>query len=153
MKFSTRLPVATHILLCLAVLGDKYKFTSNLLAGSAGVNPVVIRNALGQLKTAGLVTVEAGVGGAALAREPEDITLLDVFRAVEDEQPLFRFHENPSAECPVGSNIHAVLGARLDETAAAMEAQLASVTLADLAADTRERIASSAEAAAQADEQ
>lgn len=44
MKFSTRLPVASHILLCLVVLGDERKFTSNLLADSVGVNPVVGRN-------------------------------------------------------------------------------------------------------------
>ena len=37
-------PVASHILLCLAVLGDERKFTSNLLADSVGVNPVVVRN-------------------------------------------------------------------------------------------------------------
>ena len=141
MQFSTRLPIATHILLCLDVLGDRHKFTSNVLAGSIGVNPVVVRNVLGQLKAAGLVSVEPGVGGASLARDPADITLLDVLGAVEDEAPLFHMHEHPSIECPVGRNVQAVLGTRLDGAAAAMEAQLASVTLTDLANDTRTLIA------------
>ena len=141
MRFSTRLPIATHILLCLAVLGGTQKFTSNVLAGSAGVNPVVVRNVLAQLKAAELVTVEPGVGGAALAKPPEEITLLDVFRAVEDEGPLFHFHENPSPECPIGGNINDVLEPRLGNAATAMEASLADVTLAQLADDNRERIA------------
>ena len=139
-KFSTRLPVASHILLCLAVLGDERKFTSNLLADSVGVNPVVVRNVLGMLKSAGLVHVEPGVGGATLAKAPTDITLLDVFRAVEDEGELFRFHEHPNIQCPVGRNVHAVLGGKLDEADRAMEARLASVTLEDIADETRERM-------------
>ena len=90
MRFSSRLPIAVHILLCIAVFHDRHKITSTFLAGSVGVNPVVIRNTLGQLKAAGLVHVEAGVGGASLAKEPRDITLLDVFRAVEETGPLCR---------------------------------------------------------------
>ena len=62
-------------------------------------------------------------------------------RAVEDDAPLFHFHENPSPECPIGGNINDVLEPRLDEAAAAMEASLASVTLAQLADDNRARIA------------
>lgn len=137
MQFSTRLPIATHILLCLDVLGDGNKFTSNVLAAGIGVNPVVVRNVLGMLKARGLVNVEPGVGGATLACDAADITLLDVFRAVEDEVPLFHMHEHPDIKCPVGRNVQTVLGVRLDEAATAMEAQLASVTIADLAADTR----------------
>ena len=84
--------------------------------------------------------VSAGVGGAQLAKDPSSITLLDVFHAVEDEAPLFHMHENPNPECQVGGNIQAVLGARLDQTAQAMEEQLSSVTLQSLARDIEERI-------------
>lgn len=140
MKFSTRLPIAVHILLCLDVLGDSHKFTSNVLAGSIGVNPVVVRNILGQLKAAGLIAVEPGVGGASLARKPEEITLRDVLEAVEDDESIFRMHEHPSPECPVGRNVHTVLGAELDAAETAMLERLASTTLADLADKTRELI-------------
>ena len=139
MRFSSRLPVATHILLCIALLGHEYKTTSTVLAGSVGVNPVIVRNVLGQLKAAGIVTVEPGVGGASLARDPEQITLLDVFRAVEERESLFRFHDNPNPECPVGRNVHAVLGKSLAAVDDAMEAQLAATTLADLMDATTRR--------------
>ena len=139
MRFSSRLPVATHILLCIALLGDEHKTTSTFLAGSVGVNPVIVRNVLGQLKAAGLVTVEPGVGGATLTRDPGKITLLDVFRAVEEHESLFRFHDNPNPECPVGRNVHAVLGKSLAAVDNAMEAQLAATTLADLMDATTKR--------------
>ena len=139
MTFSTRLPVATHILLCIAMLSKQNKTTSTFLAGSVGVNPVVVRNVLGQLKAAGIVSVEPGVGGASLARKPESITLLDVFRAVEECDGLFRFHDNPNPECPVGRNVHAVLGKSLAAANDAMEAQLAATTLRDLVDATIER--------------
>ena len=141
MKFSTRLPIAVHILLCLDVLGDRHKFTSNVLAGSVGVNPVVVRNVLGQLKADGLVAVEPGVGGASLTKEPEGITLRDVLEAVEDDPGIFRMHEHPSPECPIGRNVHAVLGAELDAAERAMLDRLASTTLADLADETPRLIA------------
>jgi len=141
MKFSTRLPIAVHILLCLDVLGDRTKFTSNVLAGSVGVNPVVVRNVLGQLKAAGLVAVEPGVGGASLTKEPGEISLRDVLEAVEDDAGVFRMHEHPSPECPIGRNVHAVLGAELDAAERAMLDRLASTTLADLADETRRLIA------------
>ena len=73
MQFSSRLPVATHILLCIAVFDGQYKTRSAFLAGSVGVNPVVVRNTLGQLKAAGLVNVEAGVGGASLAKDRKSV--------------------------------------------------------------------------------
>lgn len=139
MRFSSRLPVATHILLCIALLGDEHKTTSTFLAGSVGVNPVIVRNVLGQLKAAGIVTVEPGVGGASLARDPVQITLLDVFHAVEERESLFRFHDNPNPECPVGRNVHAVLGKSLAAVDDAMEAQLAATTLADLMDATTRR--------------
>lgn len=141
MKFSTRLPIAVHILLCLDVLGDRHKFTSNVLAGSVCVNPVVVRNVLGQLKAAGLIAVEPGVGGATLTKEPGEVTLRDVLEAVEDDAGVFRMHEHPSPECPIGRNVHAVLGAELEAAERAMLDRLASTTLADLADETRGLIA------------
>ena len=139
-QFSTRLPVAVHILLCLAVFDGEQKTTSTFLAGSVGVNPVIVRNTLGQLKTAGLVRVEAGVGGASLAKGPKDVTLLDVFRAVEEDEALFRFHDNPNPECPVGRNVHEVLDGKLRAVDEVMKRQLASVTLQDLIDATQGKI-------------
>jgi Rrf2 family protein len=131
-QFSSRFTIAVHTLLCIAQFDGVCRTTSKFLAGSVNVNPVIIRNILIQLKAAGLVTVEPGVGGASLSRDPADITLLDIFRAVEPQEPLFHFHEHPNPECPVGSRVHGVLDSKLDSVQSAMEGSLAAVTLKNL---------------------
>ena len=135
MQFSSRLPIAVHILLAIVEFEGKEKTTSTFLAGSVNVNPVIIRNTLGQLKAAGFVTVKAGEGGASLAKEPKDITLMDIFDAVEKEEALFHFHENPNPECPVGKNVHAVLDNKLFAIQEAMREKMKSITLQDLIDD------------------
>ena len=54
MRYSSRLTVAAHILMCIRYFHDKEKLTSDFLAGSVNVNPVVVRNTLGKLKKARL---------------------------------------------------------------------------------------------------
>lgn len=118
---------------------EREKVTSAFLAGSIGVNPVIVRNVLGQLSAAGLVEIRAGVGGAYLARPAEEITLLDLFRAVEKDEALFHFHENPNLLCPVGRNIHTVMDSRLTDIQSAMERQMAETTLRQLVDETQEK--------------
>ena len=105
------------------------------------MNPVIIRNTLGQLKAAGLVTVKAGEGGAFLAKKPKEITLLDIFDAVEKDESLFHFHENPNPECPVGKTVHAVLDKRLFSIQEAMHDQMKSISLQDLIDDMNDMLA------------
>jgi len=135
MQFSSRLPIAVHILLAIVEFEGKEKTTSVFLAGTINVNPVIIRNTLGQLKAAGLVSVKAGEGGLSLAKEPKDITLSDIFDAVEKEEELFHFHEKPNPDCPIGKNIHVVLDDRLFDIQEAMRKQMKSITLQDLIDD------------------
>lgn len=138
MKITSRFTVAVHTLLVINAFQDKVKTTSEFIAGSVNVNPVVIRRTMQSLKAAGMIDVKAGSGGARLARRPEDITLFDVYSAVDSvEGDLFHFHENPNPACPVGRNIHAVLDVKLHEAQAALENQLKKTTLADLAGQIR----------------
>lgn len=58
--------------------------------------------------------------------------MLDIFKAVEKEEELFHFHENPNPECPVGKNVHAVLDNRFFAIQEAMKQQMKSITLRDL---------------------
>ena len=80
-----------------------------------------------------MVKVEAGVGGASLAKDPSEITLLDVFDAVSAvDDVLFAFHDAPNPACPVGKNIHAVLDEKLESANQALRDDLAKTTLKDL---------------------
>ncbi len=86
------------------------------------------------LKKAGLIDVRAGVGGASLLKKPEEISLLEVYRAVHaaEEDQLFRVHENSNIQCSVGRNIEIVLQSEFREAQRAMEQRLAQTTLEDL---------------------
>lgn len=140
MQFSSRLTIATHILLCVDILNDDLKVTSTILAGSINTNPVIVRNILGLLSSAGIVEIKAGVGGAYLAKSPNEITLLDIFKAVEKEESLFHFHENPNPECPIGRNVHSVMDGKLENIQSAMENEMAKITLEQLVEEAKEQM-------------
>ena len=142
MQISSRFTLAVHIFACIDVFKDDYKVTSDFLAGSTNVNPVVVRKILGQLKAAGLVEVARGSGGASIPKPLKEISFLDIYNAVEciENGELFHFHENPNTDCPVGRNIHMVLDDKLMRVQKAMEAELSSITLEDIMQETRKLI-------------
>jgi len=133
-QISTRFSIAVHTLSLIAVSSNEC--TGDFIAGSVNTNPVVIRRIMGMLKKAGLVTVRPGVGGASLRKTPEEITLLDIYQAVNviEEKRLFRFHEDPNERCPVGRNIELALQSELSEAQSAMELRLSQTTLNQLTA-------------------
>ena len=139
MQISSRFTIAIHMLACMDVFKDEHKITSDFMALSINVNPVIIRKILSQLKDAGLIEVKRGPGGAAIARPLDEITFFDVYRSVEciEENTLFHFHENPNPECPVGKNIHHVLDDKLLRIQDAMERELKAITLADMKSDLK----------------
>ncbi len=124
---------------------DEYKITSDFLASSINVNPVIIRRILSQLRDAGIIEVKRGTGGAAVIKPLDEITFLDVYRAVEciEENTLFHFHENPNPDCPVGKNIHNILDDKLKRVQDAMERELDAITLADVMRDLEKYIGES----------
>ena len=139
MQITSKFTVAVHILTCIDIFGGQMRVTSDFLSGSTGVNAVIVRGVLGQLRNAGIVETRQGSGGAHLAKALDEITLYDIYKAVDciDDEGLFHFHENPNADCPVGRNIHKVMDGRLQAAQAALENELKSTTLAQVVADTR----------------
>ncbi len=137
MQISSRFTIAIHIFSCINTFEKERKVTSDFLASSVEVNPVVIRRILLQLKAAGLVSVQRGTGGTAITKPLDEITFLDIYKAVEciEDGKLFHFHENPNMECPVGRNIHKVLDEKLERVQKAMEQEMDSITLADIVRD------------------
>lgn len=142
MQITSKFTVAVHILTCIDIFGGQMRVTSDFLSGSTGVNAVIVHNVLGQLRNAGIVETRQGSGGAHLAKALDEITLYDIYKAVDcvDDEGLFHFHENPNADCPVGRNIHKAMDDRLQTAQAALENELKSTTLAQVVADTRKII-------------
>ena len=100
MKITSRFTVAVHTLLVIYLFGKSNKVTSEFIAASVQVNPVVIRRTLQSLKAADMVEVKAGSGGASIIKDLKDITLYDVYKAVDtvggSDGGIFHFHEYPN---------------------------------------------------------
>lgn len=141
MQITSRLAMAAHMVCAIDYFGESQPVTSTFLAGSLGTSPVMVRTIMGMLKKAGITDSSKGKSGITLARPLDQITLLDLWRAVDQSnaESLFHFHENPCPQCPVGGNIHAALDGRLADAQHALEQQLETVTLADVEADIKRR--------------
>lgn len=132
MTSHTRFSMAVHLLTALAFL-DK-KTSSQQLSKTVRTNPVVVRRILGDLNQAGLIRAERGpTGGFLLARDAGDISLLDIYRAVMEEQGLVSLHENPkNRACVVSCKIRSELAQYLHKAQTVYERELAKVSLATL---------------------
>lgn len=130
MTISSRFAVAIHILSLLEINKDGVN-TSDFISSSVNTNPVVIRRIMGMLSKAGLVEARPGIAGTRLMRPVEDITLLDIYRAVHvvEEDALFSMHDKPNPDCPVGKHIQASIEPIFSTAQNAMEMSLQHVTL------------------------
>lgn len=140
MSISSRFAVGVHILTLIDFNKDGVS-SSEYLAGSVNTNPALIRKITGMLKKAGLVEVHPGIAGAKLARELSDITLLDVYKAVDvvPDNELFSVHENPNPACPVGRNIQNTIGPLFSVAQTALEKALGNVTIEDIVKEIIEK--------------
>ena len=122
--------------------GEDEKVNSSVLAGSIGVNPVIVRNVMGNLKEAGLISISQGKSGISLTKTTGQITFYDVYKAVDsvNEDGLFHFHENPNPECPIGKNIHKAMDSKLERVQMCMEEEMRKITLADVMTDIQREL-------------
>ncbi|AKC66122.1 Rrf2 family transcriptional regulator [Bacillus altitudinis MN12] len=130
-QISSRYTIAVHILSFIA--GVSKECTGDFIAESVNSNPVIIRKMMAMLKKADLIEIRRGVGGASLKRPAEDITLLDVYRAVDvsEDEELFNFHQ-PVIACPIGQAMDTRLRQELKEAQSALEHHLKQVTIKQL---------------------
>ncbi len=135
MNTSSRFVVATHIM-AMVSLTRKEPLKSDLLAKSVNTNPVVIRRVLGLLQKAKLVVSRTGPnGGSVLARNPGNITLRDIYEAVEEEGLFHLHYSEPSQHCPIGANIRECLQDVFSEAELKMKKVLAGKKLNEVMND------------------
>ena len=143
MQIGSKFTIGVHIITAIDYFKEMDRVGSEFLAGSIGVNPVIVRTVISQLREAGIVQTRRGSSGAELVKRLDEITLYDIYKAVgsvDEAEGLFHFHEQPNPDCPVGRNIHKVLDRRLVDAQRAMEVELKSTTLAEIVEDTRQAI-------------
>jgi Rrf2 family protein len=141
---NNRFALAVHVLALLAIEKKDGPTTSEYLAHSASTNPVVIRRILGTLRRAGLVTAQPGAGGGtSLVCRPEDINLLEVYRAVGKGELFSSGSHYPNPDCICGRNLQPILTDVFCKAEQAVERTLAGITIAEIAGEVEAREAHS----------
>lgn len=137
MSVTSHFAIAVHALTALAV-STGHIVTSEDIAESVNTNPSFIRRVLGDLRRAGLISSQVGNGGGlALVRLPTEITLLDIYKAVENESLFSLPLRPPNKDCPVGGYIQPVLTGYFTRAEAATQRALQEMTLADVVVDIK----------------
>jgi len=139
MAANTQFSIAVHVLAGLGARARRgERASSGTLAQSVNACPSFVRRVMSKLSKSGLVRATTGKSGTcALARDPRDITLLDVYRAVEAPKAFAIHHYPAKDQCAVSCGIKPALQKVLDKTQDSMERSLGTTTLADVLRDLK----------------
>lgn len=113
---NTRFATAIHIMTILGRKPEEWQ-TSDWLAASININPVVVRKELSVLRDFGLVESRKGKdGGCRVAKNTNDISISDIYRAVKNSEILGKKNQHPNPQCEVGKVINQHLDLLFSET-------------------------------------
>ncbi len=113
---NTRFATAIHIMTLLAQNEQEW-LTSDWIAGSVNVNPVIVRKELSSLKKYGLVESRQGkIGGVRIAKNPEQISVSEIYESVKNTEVLGKKNQKPNPLCSVGKDINKNLDILFSET-------------------------------------
>ncbi|WP_407885723.1 Rrf2 family transcriptional regulator [Levilactobacillus sp. N40-8-2] len=138
MRYSHKLSDAVHILAYIEIYHDN-DLSSTAIALSVESNPGLVRRLMSALRTAGLLATQRGTATPELTRDPAEISLLAIYRAVETDDNLLHIDDQTNLHCIVGGNIQETLRVAYAKVQAAAESQMATITLASLIADIWQR--------------
>lgn len=131
MTYSTRLSDAVHVLVLIRV-NEGQGITSARIAESLGTNPVSVRKIMSDLRAAGLIVSARGSPKTSLSRDPSDISLLDVYRAVEGDKPLLHLGTHTNPECGDGVRIQLSLKDFYGRIQRVAESEMGGISLEDI---------------------
>ena len=126
---SGKFAITLHILTLLSKFPDEY-LSSEFLAGSMNINPVLVRKEIANLKKHNIVESREGKnGGTRLAKSVKDITLDDIFKMTFQKVSLGYAKNDPNPACPVGKKINQNLDALYDDINNKISTQLKEISL------------------------
>jgi Rrf2 family protein len=132
MAANSRMASAVQIL-CVVAYKGQGGTNSEVIARSLRTNPVVVRRLLKCMQYAGLVEIRPGKdGGVQLARQPGEITLDQIYQAVESETGVFALRRDGNPNCPVNARMKDLLTPIFGAIDTAVETTLRRTTLDSL---------------------
>jgi len=103
---SGKFAISLHILTLLSKTPDDF-LSSEYIAGSLNMNPVLVRKEIGNLKKNNFVESKEGKnGGTRLLKPAADITLDDIFKVTFESVTLGYSKNDPNPNCPIGKQIN-----------------------------------------------
>ncbi|MEO9338627.1 Rrf2 family transcriptional regulator [Mesorhizobium sp. SB112] len=131
MNKDTRLSDVLHVLLHMGQVDEP--LTSDVLAKSMGTNPAVFRRTMAGLRDAGYVRSGKGHGGGwQLARPLNQITLLDVYEALNRPNLFAIGNRNDHPDCQVQKNVNVALSSTMTQAEALFIRRFGELTLDQL---------------------
>ena len=123
---------AVHIMTALAFSPGKV-IGSQTLAASVNTNPVVVRRLLLALRRARLIETFTGKhGGARLRKKPREISLMNIYDAVEP-RPVIPVNERKALkQCHVSCNMKSIMIGIAEGAEDAVRKHLRGITLSQL---------------------
>lgn len=137
MKFSHKLSDAVHLLAYIEIFPDD-DLSSRAIARSIVTNPSMVRSLMMDLRKAGLLKTKQGSAEPELAKKPEEISLYDIFAAVDMDHHLLHVDEDTEQKCPVGGNIQGPLAKAYAEVEEAAFAKMREISLREIVDQIKE---------------
>lgn len=131
---SGKFAISVHILTLLTKFPNDY-LSSEFIAGSINLNPVLVRKEIANLKAHNIVESKEGKnGGAKLSKAAANITLKEIFEMTFENIGLGYAKNQPNPDCPVGKKINQNLDALYNEMNQKVCSQLEGISLEDFSA-------------------
>lgn len=123
---------AVHTLTALSV-NKQGAMTSDQIAKSVNTNPVVIRRLLAKLSKNALVETQLGKnGGVKLKKKPQDITLKDIYMAINDKKLISENENAANKKCPISCKMKTLMKDIIDNSEKATLKYLSTIKLSEL---------------------
>lgn len=137
MQLSETVEWGLHACLALAMMPEGARIPARALAEYHGINPSYFSKAMQKLVAAGIIqSVEGRSGGLTIAKPAEDVSLLQIVVALEDQKTFFRCTEirqkGPCAAAPKHYRTPCNIKRVMHKADAEWRRVLASTSLADL---------------------
>ncbi len=128
---SGKFAISVHILTLLTKFPNDY-LSSEFIAGSMNLNPVLVRKEIANLKAHHIVESKEGKnGGTKLSKAASNISLKEIFEKTFENIGLGYAKNQPNPDCPVGKKINENLDALYAEMNQKVCEQLEGISLED----------------------
>jgi DNA-binding IscR family transcriptional regulator len=128
---SGKFAITIHILTLLTKFPNDF-LSSEFIAGSINLNPVLVRKEIANLKAHHIVESKEGKnGGTRLAVDPSKLSLKEIFEKTFESINLGYAKNQPNPACPVGKKINENLEKLYADMNKKVSVQLQEISLED----------------------